>query len=312
MVPLAESRTTGVSQNVLTVAIAGASGFLGKSLVRHLTTEGHSVRRIGRQSSRGADFHWDLDAGRLDPAAIDGADAVVNFVGENIAQRWTASHKRAILASRLRSTELLSKTMTAVRTPPKVFLATSAIGFYGLRGDEVLDESASPGGGFLADVGKQWERAAAPARDAGIRVIHPRMGLVMHPDGGVLAKLLPIFNVGGGGKIGKGTQWMSWVGRHDAMRALVLLMTNGAMSGPVNVTAPNPVTNAQFAHTLGDVLHRPALASVPEFAVKLMFGEMGEETVLAGQRVVPRRLLDAGFRFEYPELGPALRHELGR
>jgi len=297
---------------MLTVAIAGASGFLGTSLVRHLTAEGYSVRRIGRSSSRGADFQWDLDAGRLDPAALDGADAVVNLTGENIAQRWTSSHKRAILGSRLRSTELLAKTMTAVRTPPRVFVSTSAIGFYGSRGDDVLDESAASGAGFLADVVRQWEQAATPARDAGIRVVHPRMGLVMHPDGGALAKLLPIFNVGGGGKIGKGTQWMSWVGRHDAMRALAFLMTNGAMSGPVNVTAPNPATNAQFSHTLGQVLHRPALATVPEFAVKLMFGEMGEETVLAGQRVIPQRLLNAGFRFEYPELAPALRHELGR
>ena len=295
-----------------TVAIAGASGFLGESLARHLTTAGHTVRRIGRRSSRGADFHWDLDAGRLDPAALDGADAVVNFTGENIAQRWTTAHKRAILGTRVRSTELLAKTMTAVRTPPRVFLSTSAIGYYGLRGDEMLDESTAPGDGFLADVVKQWEQAASPARDAGIRVIHPRMGLVMHPSGGALAKLLPVFNVGGGGKIGKGTQWMSWVSRHDAMRALTFLITTDSASGPVNVTAPNPVTNADFAHTLGEVLHRPALATVPEFAVKFMFGEMGEETLLAGQRVIPRRLHDAGFRFDYPDLAPALRHELGR
>jgi uncharacterized protein len=297
---------------VTTVAIAGASGFLGGALARHLTSEGHQVRRIGRSSSRGADFHWDLEAGRLDPAALDGADVVVNFTGENIAQRWTSSHKRAILASRLRSTEVLAKTMTAVRTPPRVFVAISAIGIYGPRNDAPLDESSKPGGGFLAGVVKQWEEAASPARDAGIRVVHPRLAPVLHPDGGMLAKLVPVFNVGGGGKIGKGTQWLSWIGRHDVLRALHFLMGSETLSGPVNVTAPNPVTNATFSHTLGEVLHRPAVATVPEFAVKLMFGEMGEETLLSGQRVLPRRLVEAGFQFDYPELAAALRHELGR
>lgn len=294
------------------VAIAGASGFLGGTLARHLTSEGHQVRRIGRSSSRGADYHWDLEAGRLDAAALDGADVVVNFTGENIAQRWTSSHKRAILASRIRSTEVLAKTMTAVRTPPRVFLAISAIGIYGPRNDAPLDESSKPGGGFLADVVRQWEETASPASDAGIRVVHPRLAPVLHPDGGMLAKLLPVFNVGGGGKIGKGTQWLSWIGRHDMVRALEYLMANETLSGAVNVTAPNPVTNAAFSETLAHVLHRPALATVPEFAVKLMFGEMGQETLLSGQRVIPRRLLDAGFRFDYPELAAALRYELGK
>jgi uncharacterized protein (TIGR01777 family) len=297
---------------VKTVTIAGASGFLGRALARYLTSEGLVVRRIGRASSRGADLTWDLAAGRLDPAALDGADAVVNFTGENVGQRWTRDHKQAILSSRVRSTEVLAKTMAAVRSPPRVFLATSAIGIYGSRGDELLTESAAPGSGFLADVVQQWERAAGPARDAGVRLVHPRMGLVMHPDGGVLAKLIPVFNVGGGGKIGKGTQWMTWIGLHDALRALEFIMATDALAGAVNVCAPNPVTNAQFSHTLGAVLHRPAVTTVPEFAVKLMFGEMGEETLLSGQRVLPKCLLDAGFRFEYPDLAGALRHELGK
>ena len=297
---------------MITVAIAGASGFLGSAFARHLTGQGHDVRRIGRRTSRGVDFHWDLAAGTLDPAALDGADAVINFAGATVAQRWTHEHKTAILASRLRSTDLLARTMVAVRSPPRVFLATSAVGIYGARGDEVLDEASAPGQGFLADVVRQWERAAAPARDAGVRVVHPRMGLVLHPDGGVLAKLIPVFNVGGGGKIGHGGQWMSWIGMHDAMRALELLMVEDGMHGIVNVCGPNPVTNAQFSHTLGDVLHRPALATVPEFAIKLMFGEMGEDTLLSGQRVSPRCLLDAGFEFEFPDLGPALRRELGK
>ena len=297
---------------MITVAIAGASGFLGGALARHLTQAGHTVRRIGRASSRGVDFHWDLDAGRLDPAALDGADAVVNFAGSTIAQRWTREHKQAILTSRVRSTEVLAKTMVAVRSPPRVFLAMSAIGIYGARGDEVLDEASAPGRGFLADVVQRWEQAATPARDAGVRVVHPRLGLVMHPGGGVLAKLIPVYNLGGGGKIGKGTQWMSWIGLHDMLRALDFLIATESIGGPVNVNAPNPVTNAQFSHTLGEALHRPALATVPEFAIKLMFGEMGEETLLSGQRVVPKCLSDNGFRFDYPQLAGALAHELGK
>jgi len=297
---------------VITVAIAGASGFLGSALARHLTGEGHQVRRIGRRSSGGVDFHWDLVAGTLDPVALDGADAVINFAGATIAQRWTQEHKTAILASRVRSTDLLARTMAAVRSPPSVFLATSAVGIYGSRGDEVLDETSAPGRGFLADVVREWERAASPARDAGVRLVHPRMGLVLHPDGGVLAKLLPVFNVGGGGRVGSGTQWMSWIGMHDALRALEFLMVTDAMPGIVNVCGPNPVTNAQFSRTLGEVLHRPAIATVPEFAIKLMFGEMGEETLLSGQRANPKCLMGAGFRFDFPELGPALRRELGK
>jgi len=297
---------------VITVAIAGASGFLGGAFARYLTRDGHDVRRIGRASSRGAEFQWDLDAGRLDPAALDGADAVINFAGANIAQRWSQEHKRAILMSRVRSTEVLAKTMAGVRSPPRVFLSTSAIGIYGSRGNEALDEQSTIGTGFLADVVQQWEKAAAPAREAGVRLVYPRMGLVMHPDGGVLAKLVPLFNLGGGGKIGKGDQWMSWIGMHDVLRALFFIISTDALAGPVNMTAPNAATNAQFSHSLGEVLHRPALATVPEFAVKLMFGEMGEETLLSGQRVLPRVLLDAGFQFDYPDLAPALRRELGK
>ena len=297
---------------MITVAIAGASGFVGSAFARHLTRQGHEVRRIGRRSTRGVDFHWDLTAGTLDPAALDGADAVINLAGATVAQRWTQEHKTAILASRVRSADLLARTIAAVRTPPRVFLATSAIGIYGSRGDEVLDEASAPGKGFLADVVRQWESAAAPAREAGVRLVHPRMGLVLNPDGGVLAKLLPVFNVGGGGKVGSGAQWMSWIGMHDTVRALEFLMVTDTVHGIVNVCSPNPVTNAQFSHTLGAVLHRPAIATVPEFAVKLMFGEMGEETLLSGQRVNPKCLLGTGFHFDFPDLGSALRHELGK
>lgn len=297
---------------MLTIAVAGASGFLGGIFARSLESEGHVVRRIGRASSRGTSFTWDLDAGRLDPAALDGADAVVNFVGANISQRWTREHKRAILTTRVRSTELLAKTMVAVRAPPRVFLSTSAIHFYGVATSGPVDESTPPGSGFLAGVVREWEEAAAPVRAAAIRLVYPRLAPVLHPGGGMLAKLLPIFKAGGGGKIGRGTQWMSWVAAHDMVRALRFLMNEESLSGPANICSPNPVTNAEFSRMLGEVLHRPALTTAPEFAVKLMFGEMGEEMLLAGLRAVPRRLLDAGFAFDYPDLASALRHELGR
>ena len=296
----------------LTVAVAGASGFLGSALATRLEREGHAVRRIGRGGHGHVDFRWDPMAGRIDPVALDRADVVVNLAGANVGQRWSREHKREILESRVATTALLAKTMAAVRVPPRVFVSMSAIGVYGDRGDTPLDESSPPGRGFLADVVTRWESAASPARDAGVRVVHPRMGVVMNPEGGALAKLLPVFNLGGGGKIGKGTQWMSWIALEDALRALVFLMVTDSLSGPVNVTSPNPVTNAELAQTLGHVLHRPAVATVPEFALKLMYGEMAEETLLTGQRVLPRHLLAAGFRFEYPELEAALRHELGR
>lgn len=293
----------------LTVAIAGASGFMGTTLARHLLSHGHGVRRIGR--GHDADFQWDPGSGRLDAAALDGADAVVNLSGANIGQRWTRDHKRAIVESRVRSTELLARTLAVASSRPRVFIATSAVGIYGDRGDEVLDDSSPPGGGFLAGLVRQWEAAAAPARDAGIRVVHPRFAPVLNPEGGMLAKLIPIFNLGGGGKIGKGTQWLSWVALTDAMRATSFLIETETLEGAVNVSSPNPITNAEFARTLAEVLRRPALAAVPAFAVKLLYGEMGEETVLAGQRVLPRRLTAAGFAFAFPELAAALRHEIG-
>jgi uncharacterized protein (TIGR01777 family) len=293
----------------LTIAIAGVSGMLGGAVAARLTASGHTVRRIGRRPAT-SDIVWDPEAGRLEPSALDAVDAIANFAGETIAQRWTADRKRIIRESRLRSTDLLARTAAALHKPPSVFVGTSAVGYYGNRGDEILDESSSQGAGFLAGLVGEWEAAADPARAAGIRVVHPRFGVVMSPRGGALAKLLPIFSMGGGGKIGDGRQWMSWIGLDDLARAVIRLIEDASLREIVNVTSPNPVTNAEFAETLGKVLHRPSMISVPGFAVRMLYGEMGEETVLAGQRVMPRVLEHAGFAFAHPRLQDALRFEL--
>ena len=295
------------------VAITGSSGFIGSPLVRRLREAGHDVLTVGRPTSHGAppDVTWDADT-RIDAAKLEGVDAVVHLAGESIAQRWTAERKRRILESRMKGTTVLAKTLAALTQRPRILISASAVGFYGDRGDEVLDERAAGGGGFLAGVTRAWEGAAEPARQAGIQVVHPRLGIVLHPAGGALAKMLLPFSLGVGGTIGSGTQWMSWIARDDVLNAFVFLLGNHAMHGPVNVAAPNPVSNAEFTATLARVLRRPAVAVVPALAIRLMYGEMGVETVLGGQRVLPASLLAAGFRFSWEQLEGALRHELGR
>jgi uncharacterized protein len=298
----------------LRIAVSGATGLIGQQLCAFLTTGGHTVHRLvrpGRGLPAIGDVAWDPDAGTIDAAALDGVNAVIHLAGEPVSERWTEAHKRAILHSRVAGTTLLARTLAALPTPPRVFLSTSAIGFYGDGADRVLDESAARGSGFLADVCEQWEGAAAPAADRGIRVVHPRLGVVLSPRGGALAKLLPPFRLGAGGKLGSGQQWMSWIDLDDAIGALQFLLFTDALSGPVNVTAPEPVTNEQFSHTLAHVLGRPALATVPPFALRLLFGEMADGMLLAGQRAVPTALTAAGFRFRHRELETALRFELG-
>lgn len=292
------------------IAITGATGFIGEALVRRLQGSGHGVLRIGRARNhgRGPDVVWDA-VSTVDAAALEGVDAVVHLAGETIAQRWTGAAKRAIRDSRVQGTTLLARTLAGLSRKPSVLVSMSAIGIYGDRGDEVLDESSSTGTGFLADIGRAWESSADPARAAGIRVLHPRVGIVLSPDGGALAKMLPIFSLGAGGKIGRGRQWMSWISLTDTLRALEFALATPALEGPVNVSAPNPVTNAEFTDVLGRALRRPTFAPVPEFAIELLYGEMGRATVIEGQRVVPRKLLDAGFRFEHTDLESALRAE---
>jgi uncharacterized protein len=295
-----------------TIAVSGATGLIGSALVERLRRQGHSVRRLVRQSPRAepGDVVWDPAAGRIDAIALEGVDAVVHLAGEPIAQRWTPERKRAIRDSRVLGTALLARTLASLARPPRALVSGSAVGVYGDRGDEVLDERSPRGAGFLADVGAEWENATAAAVTAGIRVVMVRTGVVLSARGGALAKLLPPFRLGLGGPIGSGKQWMSWIALEDQLRALELAMSSDVLHGPVNLTAPNPVTNATFASTLGHALHRPAIVPVPAIALELMYGEMARETILAGQRVLPRALLDAGFVFRFPLLRDALMEAL--
>lgn len=295
------------------VAITGASGFIGTPFVRQLQTAGHTVLRIGRaragaSGGAGPDIVWDA-ATTLDAARLEGVDAVVHLAGESIAQRWTPEAKQRIRLSREQGTSLLARTLAGLAHKPRVLVSMSAIGIYGNRGDEALDESSALGRGFFPEIGTAWEGAAEPARAAGIRVVHPRLGIVLSPEGGALAKMLPIFSLGGGGTIGSGRQWMSWISRTDALRALEFLVVTESMQGAVNLTAPAPVTNAGFTQVLGRVLHRPTIVPVPAFAIKLLYGDMGEATVIEGQRVLPRKLLEAGFLFRHQTLEDALKAE---
>jgi hypothetical protein len=290
------------------VAITGASGFLGSALARALRSDDVTVLRIGRGPE--ADVRWDPNAGTIAAERLMGADAVVHLAGENVGKRWTRARKREIRESRVQGTSLIARTIAALPVKPKVLVSASASGMYGAhRGDEVLTESSALGTDFMASVGREWERAADPARAAGIRVVHPRTGMILNREAGVLQRLVPIFLLAVGGRIGNGRQWMAWIARTDWVRAVRFLL-DANVDGAFNISAPNPVTNAEFTETLGRVLMRPTPMIVPESAVKLVFGEMGKDTVLASQRMIPERLLSAGFRFEYPELEPALRHEL--
>ena len=294
------------------VAITGSSGFLGSALAVQLRAVGFAVHRV-RRASRAAppDIAWNPEAGVIDGAGLDGVDAVVNLAGAPLAQRWTSAHKQRIRDSRVHGTTLLARTLAGLRRPPRVFLSGSAIGVYGDRGNEELDERSSRGSGFLADVAAAWEDATEPARKEGIRVVLLRTGLVMSPGGGPLAKMLLPYKLGLGGRVGSGSQWMSWIALTDWVRAtLFLLRVADGLTGPVNLVAPAPVTNEIFGQTLASVLHRPAVVPLPSLAVELLFGEMGGATLLAGQRVRPRQLLEAGFTFAEPSLEGALRHEL--
>jgi uncharacterized protein (TIGR01777 family) len=250
--------------------------------------------------------------GRIDADALNSVDAVVHLAGEPIAQRWTRGAKRRIRESRVRGTELLASTLASLERPPRVLVSGSAMGIYGNRGDEALDESSASGNDFLAATAVAWEAAAEAARQVGVRVVMVRTGLVLSPRGGALAKLLPAFRLGLGGRVGSGRQWVSWIGLTDTVSAIRHAIETDSLTGPVNLSAPEPVTNAELAKTLAKVLRRPAILPVPAFAMRLAFGEMGEATLLASQRMRPRRLLDSGYQFRYPTLEAALRHELRR
>jgi uncharacterized protein (TIGR01777 family) len=294
----------------LRVAVAGSSGLLGTELSRRLETEGHAVLRLVRRPPRGeGEAQWDPAAGRIDAAALEGVDAVVNLAGENVGERWTEERKRRIRASRVDATRLLAEALAGLAQKPRVLVNASAVGFYGSRGDERLDEMSAPGDDFLAGVVRDWEAATAPAAEAGIRVVLPRFGVVLTARGGALARMLTPFRLGVGGTLGGGRQWMSWISLDDAVDVIVRALRDERMAGPVNAVA-GAVTNEEFARTLGRVLRRPALVPVPAFALRLLFGEMAEGTVLVSQRVEHRRLTQLGHSFRHPELEAALRAAL--
>ncbi len=290
-----------------TVAITGASGMIGTALARALTADGDRVLRIGRRPGARSDVMWDPRAGRIDAARLDGVDAVVHLAGESIASgRWTRARMQRIRDSRTQGTALLARTIAALDRKPDVMVSVSAVGIYGDRGDELLTDTSAPGKGFLADVGMAWEASADPARDAGIRVVHPRLAAVLSRSGGVLGRLLLPFRLGLGGPIGRGAQWMPLVSLDDAIGAMRYLLDTPGLSGPSNVSLPKPVTNAEFSKALGRALHRPAVMPVPPAALRLVYGQLADELLIASAKVVPTGLEAAGYRFRYPTIDASL------
>ena len=297
------------------VAVTGATGLIGSALVPFLRSGGHEAAPLRRApAGRGGDGpSWDPDTGALSAGALDGLDAVVHLAGENVAGgRWTAARKARIRDSRVACTRRLAEALAGLPDPPRTLVAASAIGFYGDRGDEVLAEVSAPGEGFLPTVCQAWEEAAAPAREAGIRVVHLRIGVVLTPAGGALGQMLFPFRMGVGGVIGSGRQHMSWVALDDVLGGILHVLRTDGLAGAVNMVAPNPATNAEFTKTLGRVLRRPTILPLPGFAARLAFGEMADALLLASARVDPARLRQGGFAFGYPGLEDALRHVLGR
>jgi len=290
------------------VLVSGSSGLIGSALAAEMESAGHSVVRLVRRAPA-------TDEVRLDPAVDppftrageeQAFDAVVHLAGESISGRWTAAKKAHIRDSRVQGTRMLASALGRTVRRPKVMVCASAIGIYGNRGDEVLQEESAPGSDFLAEVGKQWEAATEPAARVGIRVVSLRFGVVLSPRGGALARMLPPFRMGAGGRIGSGRQWMSWITLDDVLGVIQHALATDALRGPVNTVTPNPVTNAEFTRALGQALHRPTIFPLPAFMVRLIFGEMGEALLLGSQRVDCGKLLASGYRFRYPELKTAL------
>jgi hypothetical protein len=298
----------------MNILVTGSRGLIGRALVPFLTAGGHRVIRLVRSkaSSDAGDVVWDPAAGMIDRAALAGLEAVVHLAGENIFGRWTARKKAQIRDSRVHATRLLSEALAQLSRPPRVFVCASAAGFYGDRGSEILREESASGSSFLAEVCREWEAATHAAANAGIRVVNLRTGIVLAAAGGALATMLLPFRLGLGGRIGSGRQFLSWITLDDLLEVILHALQTEGLRGPVNAVAPNPVTNLEFARTLGRVLLRPTLFPVPAFAARLVLGEMADELLLASARLEPARLRAAGFRFRFPELEGALRHLLGK
>lgn len=295
------------------VAISGSHGMIGRTLVTLLTTAGHGVTRLVRHAATDGEVAWSPTSEHFDATALDGIDGVVHLAASNIAAgRWTPSRKQLLQDSRVRATRVLSEGLARMTRPPRVLVSASAIGWYGDRGAELLDEHSSSGKGFLAELAHDWESATRPAVEAGIRVVSVRFGIVLSPQGGALGKMLPAFRWGVAGRLGSGRQYWSWISLDDAVGALRHALRTDSLTGPVNAVAPNPVTNREFTRTLGRVLTRPTWIPVPGALIRLALGEMADELLLSSARVVPRRLLETGYVFRHDDLEDALRHMLGR
>ena len=303
------------------ILLSGASGMIGTALKQALAARRFSALQLVRtrepvNANPGAvlvaipgQFPWNPAAAYpiASPQVLEGFTAAIHLSGANVAaHRWTASYKREMTSSRVLSTRALAQTLAGLRDPPQTFLVASAIGIYGNRSDELLDESSAPGSGFLADLCQQWEAATQPAVDAGIRVVNLRFGVILGPGPGALAKMLPVFRLGLGGPLGSGRQWVSWISLDDVIAAILFILDTPALAGPVNLTAPNPVTNAEFTRALSAAVHRPAVLPAPAFALRLALGQMADEALLSSARAVPSKLLAAGFQFAHPTVAQAL------
>jgi uncharacterized protein (TIGR01777 family) len=289
------------------IAVTGSSGLIGSAVVRELQDEGHEVVRLVRRPARPGEVRWDPAAGRLEPADLAGVDAAVHLAGAGIGdRRWTPEYRQTIKDSRVNGTRLLARTLASLPVPPRVLLSGSAVGWYGDTGSRTVTEQDGPGTGFLADVCRAWEAAAQPASAAGIRTVLLRTGVVLSRTGGALARQLPLFRFGLGGRLGSGRQYLPWISLRDQVAAIRYLLTQGEVTGPVNLVAPHPVTNQEFTRALGQAVHRPALLRVPGWALEVAIGDFAREGVLAGQRALPRALLESGFTFQDPDLPAGL------
>ena len=290
------------------IAIAGASGLVGSALIPSLTNDGAAITRLVRGAAKSGEIEWHPNQDQLNEQTLAGFDVIINLAGENIAGgRWTDEQKRKIRDSRVGGTHLLSEAIAKMEVKPGAFICASATGIYGDRDDETLDEQSESGGGFLAGVCREWEKACEPAIKAAVRVVNLRLGPILAREGGMLSKLLTPFKMGMGGKVGSGKQYISWVALDDVVNAIKLAISNQAMRGPLNIVSPNPVTNEEFTRTLGHVLNRPTALAMPAFAARLAFGEMADEMLLASQKVLPKKLMSMGFEFKYPQLEAAFR-----
>jgi len=310
-----------VVARTMRILVSGSSGLVGSALVPHLMTGGHTVVRLVRPrragpvsaAARESAVTWDPTAGTIDAAALQGIDAVVHLAGESVAAgRWNKARKARIHDSRIDGTRLLSAALARLDRPPQVLVSASAIGYYGSRGETILCEDSPAGTDFLSRVCREWEDATGPAAARGVRVVQTRFGFILSPAGGGLKKMLPPFKLGAGGRLGDGRQYLSWVSIDDVVGAVEHALRTGGLRGPVNVVAPNPVTNATFTRVLARVLSRPAFLPMPAFAARLVFGEVADALLLASQRVEPARLTQSAYRFLHPELEAALRQLLGR